>query len=250
MLKVVWNILKFVIGSVLSIFRPLRRLICQRRKSSESDGAELTSIGTGGLLLDTPLACPEDVEGTQIELESWDTWDLQSQTGSGYKATGNYPDQQLAQYNTHARGDAQMNGVGLKPPQGYNYNKKDAQLTENEPDVNYFEDMTPQVRRQPKILIRKKDATLTTSSSQSFTNRLAVMSDVPFTNSELEAWQDEANAWDTEEASEDLTWQAEETIKENKRKERMERHVEQQKKKQKKDEMRGVKIGSLATRLS
>lgn len=70
-------------------------------------------------------------------------------------------------------------------------------------------------------------------------------------NSELEAWEDEANAWDVPEASEDLTWQVEEAMKENRRKERMERHEEQQKRRMKKDEMRGTKSGSLiATRLS
>ena len=37
MIKVVWNIIKFIFGFVFKIFSPVKRVICRRRKSSESD---------------------------------------------------------------------------------------------------------------------------------------------------------------------------------------------------------------------
>ncbi|CAG5124483.1 unnamed protein product [Candidula unifasciata] len=186
-------------------------------------------------------------------MESWDMWDLQSQSVPGYKPSqaAVHPSQQFAQANSQGhKGEVQMNGFSQqKHPQGYNGNKVDTQNVQMDPEINFFEDMTPQVKRQPKILIRKKDSSQ--PSGGSLSNRLAVLSDVPFSNSELEAWEEQANAWDTEVASDDLIWQAEEAIKETRRKERMERHMEQQKKKQKKDEMRGMKSGSLlATKIS
>lgn len=81
-------------------------------------------------------------------------WDIQSQSVPGYKPsqTGAPPSQQFAQSSIHGnKGDAQMNGFSQKAPPGYTGNKKDAQNVQMEPDINFFEDMTPNVKRQPKV---------------------------------------------------------------------------------------------------
>ncbi|CAL1538714.1 unnamed protein product [Lymnaea stagnalis] len=232
MFKFTWRVFKSVFGILFTILRPLQRLFCRRQKLSKMEGVELTSIGSGDMPYDSQYSLSKShIE--EIEPETWDTWDDKGEHSSR--------DQSAAQ-----RKDQAQRGYGTS--HNYHYNKK---LMEPEPEeeVNFFEDMTPQVKRQPKILIRKKDAAPT--SFPYFSDRLGVLSDVPLANSELEAWEDESNAWETEEASEDLSWQAQEAIKEKKRLERLERQMEQQKKKQKKEEMRGLKTGSLiATKLS
>lgn len=81
-------------------------------------------------------------------------WDIQSQSVPGYKPsqTGAPPSQQFAQSSIHGnKGDAQMNGFSQKAPPGYTGNTKDAQNVQMEPDINFFEDMTPNVKRQPKV---------------------------------------------------------------------------------------------------
>ena len=73
--------------------------------------------------------------------------------------------------------------------------------------------------------------------------------------SELEAWEEENNAWENEEAAEDLTWQAEEAIRETRRKERAQRVAQNQRRKQQREQEKGrTNSGgggvSIATRVS
>lgn len=80
-------------------------------------------------------------------------WDVHSQSGPGYKQTQSrtYQDPQVAQYGGllgHGT-NAQIND--LKTSQGHNSNKKEPQA-EPEAEINFFEDMTPKVKRQPKVL--------------------------------------------------------------------------------------------------
>lgn len=59
--------------------------------------------------------------------------------------------------------------------------------------------------------------------------------DVPLSaGPELGTWDDRQTGWD-EEGDEDLSWQAEAAIKEQKRSERRERNLEQQRKKQERE---------------
>ena len=68
--------------------------------------------------------------------------------------------------------------------------------------------------------------------------------------SELESWEEGENAWG-EEAVEDLSWEAEAALKEKRLSERQSRTMEQQKKKQQRDAMRGLKKDShLAVKIS
>ncbi len=57
---------------------------------------------------------------------------------------------------------------------------------------------------------------------------------------ELGTWDEGESAW-AEEANEDLSWQAEEAIREKKRLERERRHIEQQRKKLERDTTKASK---------
>ncbi|KAH9496193.1 hypothetical protein Btru_010443 [Bulinus truncatus] len=231
MIQFIWKTFKLILGVFLSILRPSRRLVCLVcRRQKPIEDLELVSVGSGNHDVQYSSAYDKNENLS----ESWDAWEEQVTI---------YPNNIKDQ--TFIKGhDTEMSSRSTG-----HYSKKGIDQ-EQEPDINFFEDMAPEVKKQPKILIRKKNLGETVSGS-GLSSRFSAMSDVPLVNSELEAWQDENNAWDTEEISEDLTWQAQEAIKEKKRIERLERQMEQQKKKQKKDEMRGSKGGSLVvTRLS
>ena len=63
MLQVVWNIIKYIYGLLYAIVRPVRRLVCRRRKLSTSeDDIALTSVATGNLRLSTPQQYGEEQE--------------------------------------------------------------------------------------------------------------------------------------------------------------------------------------------
>ncbi|RUS86477.1 hypothetical protein EGW08_005727, partial [Elysia chlorotica] len=224
MLQVVWNIIKYIYGLFYAIVRPLRRVVCRRRKLSTSDDIALTSVGTGNLRLSTPQQYGDD-QNADLEMESWDAWDNSTDGGDAYK-----------------NGYHGKPSLGVSSIQNYHYNQQRQQQQQEqqqvEPEPDFFGDMTPTVKKQTKILIRKKEEEI--PAGRSISSRLAVMSDVPMVTSELEAWEEEEarSAWDSEEVCEDLTWQAEEAIRETRRKERAQRVAQNQRRKQQRDQER------------
>jgi len=231
MLQVLVNMLKSLYGLLYSIMRPMRRLVCRRRRVSEADGSELMSVATGAdVKTDLPLYGQAAGAGEEGEMESWDSWS---------DPTGVSVDQSAPSYP----GGGQVNN-GTPA-----FNQPEPE-PEFEPD--FFQDMAPEVKKQRKYLIRKKEAGFLPNTTSAMMSRMAVMSDVPAASSELGEWQEETNAWDTGEASEDLTWQAEEAIRDTRKKERLERQIGQQKKKLEKEAMRGMRTNPtlIATKLS
>lgn len=244
MLQVLWNIIKYIYGLLYAVVRPLKRAVCRRRKLSTSDDIALTSVATGNLRISTPQQYGED-QDADLEMESWDAWD---------KPTGSNSSSSCDAGDIHPNGYHGKPSLGVSSIQNYHYNQhRQQQQQQPEPEPDFFGDMTPTVKKQTKILIRKKEEDSPTSA---FSNRLSVMSDVPMVTSELEAWEEENNAWDNEEVSEDLTWQAEEAIKENRRKERAQRVAQNQRRKQQREQERGRTNsgggggGPIATRVS
>ena len=61
--------------------------------------------------------------------------------------------------------------------------------------------------------------------------------DLFFQTSELGAWEDETQTWE-DEAEEDLSWEAENAIKEKRKAERYQRQLQQQRKKQEREAVR------------
>lgn len=199
MLKAVWNVLKKIFGIIFIILSPLKRLICRRKRRNSDTLLPLTNHYT---IPDDFGQVPSE---SQNELEAWDSWDTDNQSsnsrGSGYH--GN----QYSRPRTTSR-----------------------QESESEPDIDFFQDMAPDIKKQKRILVKKKQDTQTISSS-----KFAVTSDVPLsTGSELESWDEKGSAWDAV-AEEDLSWQAEAALKEKRRIERQERNLEQQKRKQERE---------------
>ncbi|XP_064652757.1 receptor-binding cancer antigen expressed on SiSo cells-like isoform X2 [Lineus longissimus] len=152
----------------------------------------------------------------EVELESWDNW------GQG-DGTIN-----ISVVDNGMANNYQTGGPGHH---GNQMNNTDAQ---EEPEIDFFQDMTPTFRKPKTILIRKKEEQAGTLSS-----RLAMSSgsDIPQQGPDLGSWEDTENAWD-EALGEDLSWEAEAAIKEKRRQEREHRFLEHQKKKIERDSQR------------
>ncbi|XP_033727149.1 receptor-binding cancer antigen expressed on SiSo cells-like [Pecten maximus] len=195
MIKVVWNIIKKTFGFVLLICSPFKRLFCRRKRRTSDTVLPLTNH----------YSIPHDFTQTpsapkQPELQSWENWD-QDQNNSSRS-------------------------------QNHNYSRSRSMSHEDssEPEPDYFQDMTPTIKRQKKVLIKQKE------EMRNQSNMFAVSaSDLPLSaGSELGTWDDRETGWDNE-AGEDLSWQAEAAIKEQKRSERRERNLEQQRRRQEKE---------------
>ncbi|XP_076438148.1 uncharacterized protein LOC143277255 [Babylonia areolata] len=220
MIRVVFNIVK----SLFSLFfRPLKRLWCRRVKASEMDPGVPAMVTT---TQSTTIDMTQSFNGAQeadMEMESWDAWDInQSQQSPAQNGQSN-----SAYFQHAARTYQQMRGRKAEP--------------EPEPEPDYFQDMTPQVKRPAKILLKKKDNGSVNSSAIS--TRLSVMDVAPSVDSELQSWQEKENEWG-EEVEEDLSWEAEEALRDKRRLERQQRALEQQRKKQQRESSRGYRKDS------
>lgn len=190
---------------ILRIIRGIiGKAMCSVRRMRKNSGSLLpTTIDKMPHVPDVPQAVPSN----DLELESWDSWGADGDgLGINSKTSQNY-----SRYSSHV----------LEP-------------AEPEPEPDFFQDMQPEYRKPAKILIKKKDDL----GHIGLSNRLTMSSDLPPTSgSELGSWDDGESAWAAE-ANEDLSWQAEETIKQKKRMERERRQMEQQMKKMEKEASR------------
>lgn len=222
----VTNVLaKKIAGVFLCIIATFRRLLCflhivRRRKNSGSllpmttDQMDILTHSETQPMQSLPS---NDYE----ELESWDSWgvnqqtDLEQVSSSNQNLIGNHSYSNHS--NQHHRTQSNKDG-------------------DNEQDADFFQDMVPKVKKPVKILIRKKEDTEQTGTLSS---RLAMSPVIPqvVDGEELGHWDESESAWSSE-AMEDLSWQAENTLKETKQKERLRRQAEQQQKKLQKERER------------
>ncbi|KAK3576949.1 hypothetical protein CHS0354_017624 [Potamilus streckersoni] len=202
MLKVVWNVVKKVFGIIFIVFSPLKRLVCRRKRRLSDTVLPLTNHYPTIETLSDPLPSSNQYP----ELGSWDSWEANGGTSN------------------HQRSKATQN-----------YQRSPSQSVEPEPDIDYFQDMTPAIRKPKKILIKPKEDVNTSAIS----SKLAMKTDVPILQqgSDLGVWDETTNTWE-EEAGEDLSWQADEAMRENRRLERQQRSLEQQRKKQQREAMK------------
>lgn len=146
---------------------------------------------------------------TEEEFQAWDDWDSESKRIASNGLAGN------------------------------SRTKKDSQGEED--DIDFFSDMTPRIKKQKKVYIGGN-----TSSSQSNANKFALSADVPINHgSELGSWEDTENAWG-EESLEDLSWQADEAIKQSRKSEQQRRLQEHARRKMEKEQGRSKKDSSFA----
>ncbi|KAK7091545.1 receptor-binding cancer antigen expressed on SiSo cells-like [Littorina saxatilis] len=233
MIKVVFNIIKSIFSLIFSIFRPLKRLWCRRLKVSEMDPGVPTTVSTHSLSIEMPVSL-DSAEAEDIEMESWDAWDTnQSQSAQA---------QQYSQSNVpYYQNEGIPGGMLQHTANQYIRGRKPEPEGDPEPEPDYFRDMTPEVKRPAKILLKKKDNGAVNPAAIS--TRLSASEVAPPVGSELESWEDPGaveSSWG-EEVNEDLSWEAEAALKEKRRAERENRAVEQQKKKLQRDAMRGLK---------
>ncbi|KAL4218000.1 Receptor-binding cancer antigen [Mactra antiquata] len=212
MIKVIWNVIKKVFGIFSIILSPLKRLWCRRKRRNSDTILPMSNHYPSVENLATHYPAVNGSSQVHQELSPWDNWEDQQQSEK-IRSVEEYRQRQL-----------QI--------------QQQQQQQEKEPEPDYFQDMTPAVKKQKKILLKKKEDNIRTSSISS---KLAVASDIPmFQSSELESWEDANNAWEAE-ADEDLSWEAENVLRETRRAERQQRQLQQQRKKQEREQQKHVK---------
>lgn len=161
----------------------------RRRRRSSCDSVPLSTVGV-----------IPNVLNNSTELEQWDKWEENPVVVIPDKPV-NTVQAKIDQYRQQAN----------KPPE-----------TPTEEQLNFFEDMTPKITRQTKILIKDKHMDGLSCNKTQFT----AMDPIP--TNELGEWEENAAGWevDTIEEFGDPT----KALREQKRREREQRLIEQQQK--------------------
>lgn len=209
------NRLKALFFLVIDIFK--RALCCFRRRRRDSgEPVPLTDVG---------IIPNKDTSGLQDlssgDLQSWNSWDM----GPSSIVT------------EHSPKDAIQQKIEM-------YRQKASQpLNENEPQPDFFQDMTPKITRQPTVVL-KNDADLS-NWSDSISNRLSA-DGVLLPGPELETWED-TPGWEDQTQDE---WDPDTILKEKRILERQRRLADQQRKKMERDKAKMSKPITLGSRLS
>ncbi|KAK2582094.1 hypothetical protein KPH14_002796 [Odynerus spinipes] len=179
---------------VVLLFGVFRRAMCclRRRRRSSCDSIPLSAVGV----------VPNASNNSSTELEKWDHWE---------------------ENPVVVVPDRPVNVVQTKIEQYRQQVTKSTEPQDEEQQPNFFEDMTPRITRQTKILIKDKRAENTSRNSAKF----AVATD-PVPTNELKEWEDNAASWE-EETSEEFG-DPTKALREQKRREREQRLFEQQQK--------------------
>ncbi|KAF7991570.1 hypothetical protein HCN44_008941 [Aphidius gifuensis] len=203
------NRLKALVVIIMGVFR--RALCClRRRRRSSCDSVPLSAVGV----------VPNTVNNNKIEQENWDQWDDNSIVVVPNNKPVNIVQSKIEQYRQQ---------IARSP--------NDA----DEPQVNYFQDMTPRITKQKKILL-----TSSTSSDESSMNlsKFAVAAE-RLPTKDLEVWDDNAVGWE-EETSEEFCDPTHE-LREQRRRERERRLYEQHQKRMEYNNFRPQPLGEKIT---
>lgn len=171
----------------------LRQAMCclRRRRRSSCDATPLLAVGV------VPNAL-----NSSAELEQWEQWE-ENPVVVVPDRPANTIQAKIDQYRQQV----------TKPPES----------PTEEMQPNFFEDMTPKITKQTKVLIKDKRLETTSWNSSKF----AVATD-PIPTNELGEWEDNAAGWEEETAEE--FGETARTLREYKRREREQRLAEQQQK--------------------
>ncbi|XP_030756920.1 receptor-binding cancer antigen expressed on SiSo cells [Sitophilus oryzae] len=192
-------------GFVLFFINILRRALCciRKRKRSYSESVPLTHV----------------VSGTESsnDLQDWSDWGKDNGESNKPKTIQDY--------------------IDLYREQTVKSHNQEPEESE-EQDLNFFEDMTPKITRQAKVLIRNKND----PSSRNVNSRLAAREDTAtiLPTAELREW-DENSGWGGEQL---LDQEAQKILREQKRLDRERRVWEQN---QRKLEKNSKALGSKLT---
>ncbi|XP_043250009.1 receptor-binding cancer antigen expressed on SiSo cells [Colletes gigas] len=183
------NRVKALVVLLLSVFR--RAMCClRRRRRSSCDSIPLSAVGVVPNTLNT------------TESEQWDQWE---------------------ENPVVVVPDRPVNTIQAKIDQYRQQASKSLELTE-EQQPNFFENMTPKITMQTKVLVKDK-----ASDNASWNASKFAVADVLIPSNELGEWEDNTAGWEEETSKEfgDTT----RTLREQKRREREQRLFEQQQKK-------------------
>lgn len=183
------NRFKALIVILLGVFK--RAMCClRRRRRSSCDSIPLSVVDVVPNTTNNPT-----------ESEQWDQWEENPIVVVPNKPV-NPIQAKIDQYRLQAS----------KPPEA-----------EEEQQQNFFEDMTPKITAQTKVLVKDK-----TSDHASWNSSRLAVANEPILSNELEEWEDNAVGWEEETVKEfgDPT----KALREQKRKEREQRLFEQQQK--------------------
>ncbi|XP_012251646.1 receptor-binding cancer antigen expressed on SiSo cells [Athalia rosae] len=201
------NRIKALLLLILGIFR--RAMCCfRRRRRSSCESIPLLAVGV----------VPNNVNN-HVELEQWAQWEENPVVVVPDKPE-NIVQAKIEQYRQQV----------AKPPEPHD--------EEVQPD--FFEDMTPRITRQTKILIRSKPKEEVTRN----TSKFAVLTE-PVLSTELGEWEDNTAGWESE-TVEELA-DPNEALREQRRRERHQRMLEQQQRRMDRTarpQPLGTKIGS------
>ncbi|XP_071577553.1 receptor-binding cancer antigen expressed on SiSo cells [Temnothorax nylanderi] len=176
------NRLKALLVLLFGIFK--RAMCClRRRRRSSCDSVPLSTVGV-----------VPNVLTSSTEMEQWDKWEENPVVVIPDKPV-NTVQAKIEQYRQQV----------IKPPD-----------SPTEEQLNFFEDMTPRITRQTKILIKDKHADGSCNVAQ-----FTAMDPVP--TNELEEWEENTAGWEVDDFSD-----ATKVLREQRRREREQRLIEQQ----------------------
>lgn len=173
------------------LFGMFKRAMCclRRRRRSSCDSVPLSTVGV-----------VPNVLTSSTELEQWDKWEESPVVV--------IPDKPV---NTVQAAIEQYRQQVSKPPE-----------SPTEEQLNFFEDMTPRITRQTKILIKDKHGDGSSHNAANFT----AMDPAP--TNELDEWEENAAGWEVD-AMDDFN-DSFKVLREQRRREREQRLMEQQQK--------------------
>ncbi|XP_067005565.1 receptor-binding cancer antigen expressed on SiSo cells [Anabrus simplex] len=201
----------------------VKRALCcfRRRRRNSCDPIPLTAVGVvPNKETDTSMLNERSVP----ELQNWNSWDdTPSSVVTEHSQRKSSVQEQIELYRQKA--------------------KYSESQDENQPD--FFEDMTPKITKQTKILLKNENDPPSWNESLSPRLTLAVDS-VSFTSPDLETWE-ETPGWE-DQTQED--WDPDTVLREKRRQERMKRYAEQQKKKMEREQIKqGRPVAPLGSRI-
>merc|ERR1712018_384610 len=145
---IIWRTLCSLLLCIKGIFRKVICRISGRQRKNSGSILPLTQEHIGS---DMQHPVPTNNE---YELQPWDSWDASDSMGGGFHGSS-------ARYGTN---NMEVNQRTSQQP------------AEPPPEPDFFEDMTPTIKKNPKILIKKNDDNYMNSGISS---RLAFSGDVP-----------------------------------------------------------------------
>ncbi|XP_075232723.1 receptor-binding cancer antigen expressed on SiSo cells isoform X2 [Lycorma delicatula] len=202
--------MKMVIGIVVNRLKALmliilglvkRSLCCfKRRRRLSCDSEPLTNVG---------VVSNYETKKKYDELQSWNTWEDPVSVVTDH--TPNTVQHYIEMYRQ----------------------QQVAQKVEEEPQTDFFQDMTPQITRQKKILVKNEFDKV---SATEVSSRLTFTQDaVPLPDTELGCWEEREGTGSWEEAEQ---WNPEEMVREKRRLERERRLAEQAKKRTEREQLK------------